>query len=137
MTRKHRPEGESDAGAADPASEDAASEDAARGDAASGGTESAAIVPEVEETASAIASMEIRGAATIAGAAAEALATQARETDVEDDHALGPRGVERFGICERRLEQLVRVRRQVRSVHDDTLPNSTSSRGLLNLRESR
>ncbi|SDX77572.1 ribose 1,5-bisphosphate isomerase [Halopenitus persicus] len=84
MTRKHRPEGESDAGAADPASEDAASEDAARGDAASGGTESAAIVPEVEETASAIASMEIRGAATIAGAAAEALATQARETAVED-----------------------------------------------------
>ncbi|WP_058366546.1 ribose 1,5-bisphosphate isomerase [Haloparvum sedimenti] len=42
------------------------------------------LAPEVEETAEAIASMEVRGAATIAGAAADALAAQARATDAED-----------------------------------------------------
>lgn len=42
------------------------------------------LAPEVAETAEAIASMEIRGAATIAGAAAEALAAQARATDATD-----------------------------------------------------
>ena len=38
----------------------------------------------LEETAEAIATMEVRGAATIAGEAADALATQARETDAAD-----------------------------------------------------
>ena len=42
---------------------------------------------EVEETADAIATMEIRGAATIAGAAAEALATEAEEIDATDPSA--------------------------------------------------
>ncbi|MFB6070234.1 MAG: ribose 1,5-bisphosphate isomerase [Halanaeroarchaeum sp.] len=41
----------------------------------------------VEETAAEIASMEIRGAATIARAAAEALAAQARESDADDPEA--------------------------------------------------
>ncbi len=44
-------------------------------------------VSAVEETAEAIATMEIRGAATIAAAAAEALTTQARETDADDPEA--------------------------------------------------
>jgi ribose 1,5-bisphosphate isomerase (EC 5.3.1.-) len=43
--------------------------------------------PELEATAERIASMEIRGAATIAGAAAGALATQARESDAADPAA--------------------------------------------------
>jgi len=38
----------------------------------------------LEETAEAIATMEVRGAATIAGEAADALATQARETEASD-----------------------------------------------------
>ncbi|MFB6234378.1 MAG: ribose 1,5-bisphosphate isomerase [Halopenitus sp.] len=38
----------------------------------------------LEETAEAIATMEVRGAATIAGEAADALATQARETEATD-----------------------------------------------------
>ncbi len=42
-------------------------------------------VPAVRETAEAIATMEIRGAATIADAAARALAAQAREGDYDDD----------------------------------------------------
>ncbi|GAB3418216.1 ribose 1,5-bisphosphate isomerase [Haloparvum alkalitolerans] len=42
------------------------------------------LAPEVAETAEAIASMEVRGAATIAGAAADALAAQARATDADD-----------------------------------------------------
>jgi ribose 1,5-bisphosphate isomerase len=41
-------------------------------------------IDEVEETAESIATMEIRGAATIAGAAAEALAAQADASDAED-----------------------------------------------------
>ncbi|OYR55643.1 ribose 1,5-bisphosphate isomerase [Halorubrum halodurans] len=45
------------------------------------------LAPDVEETAAAIASMEIRGAATIAAGAAEALATQAREADAESPEA--------------------------------------------------
>jgi ribose 1,5-bisphosphate isomerase len=40
--------------------------------------------PEVRETAAAIGEMEVRGAATIATAAAEALATQARESDATE-----------------------------------------------------
>ncbi|MFB6244447.1 MAG: ribose 1,5-bisphosphate isomerase [Halobaculum sp.] len=43
--------------------------------------------PELLDTAAQIASMEIRGAATIAGAAAEALATQARASEVTDPAA--------------------------------------------------
>ncbi|WP_418282849.1 ribose 1,5-bisphosphate isomerase [Halorubrum sp. DTA98] len=42
------------------------------------------LAPEVEETAEAIATMDIRGAATIAAGAAEALATQAREADANE-----------------------------------------------------
>jgi len=45
---------------------------------------SEAFHPELEATAERIASMEIRGAATIAGAAAEALAAQARASDAAD-----------------------------------------------------
>ncbi|GAA0519834.1 ribose 1,5-bisphosphate isomerase [Halorubrum aquaticum] len=45
------------------------------------------LAPDVEETAEAIASMEIRGAATIAAGAAEALATQAREIDADSPEA--------------------------------------------------
>ena len=41
----------------------------------------------VRDTAEAIATMEIRGAATIAGGAAEALAAQARETDADSPEA--------------------------------------------------
>ncbi|MFC3477323.1 ribose 1,5-bisphosphate isomerase [Halobacterium litoreum] len=41
------------------------------------------LVPEVEETAEDIAEMEIRGAATIAAAAADALAAQAEASDAE------------------------------------------------------
>jgi ribose 1,5-bisphosphate isomerase len=48
---------------------------------------SEAFHPELEATAERIASMEIRGAATIAGAAAEALATQARASDAADPAA--------------------------------------------------
>ncbi len=44
-------------------------------------------VPAVRETAGAIATMEIRGAATIADAAARALAAQAREGDHDDPGA--------------------------------------------------
>ena len=44
-------------------------------------------VPAVRETAEAIATMEIRGAATIADAAARALAAQAREGDAADPAA--------------------------------------------------
>jgi len=47
--------------------------------------------PTVAETARAIATMETRGAATIADAAASALATQARETDAEDPSAFRER----------------------------------------------
>jgi ribose 1,5-bisphosphate isomerase len=47
--------------------------------------------PDVEETAEAIASMETRGAATIADAAAGALATQARETDADSPAAFRER----------------------------------------------
>jgi ribose 1,5-bisphosphate isomerase len=43
-----------------------------------------AVHPEVEATAERIATMEVRGAATIADAAAEALATQAAESDADD-----------------------------------------------------
>ncbi|MCU4924503.1 ribose 1,5-bisphosphate isomerase [Halobacteria archaeon AArc-dxtr1] len=43
--------------------------------------------PSVETTATAIAEMEIRGAATIAGAAAEALATQAEQSTAETPEA--------------------------------------------------
>ena len=43
--------------------------------------------PEVESTATAIAEMEIRGAATIADAAAAALATSARESDADSPEA--------------------------------------------------
>ena len=43
--------------------------------------------PEVEATAEAIAEMEIRGAATIADAAADALATHAAEVDADDPAA--------------------------------------------------
>jgi len=46
------------------------------------------IHPEVESVAADIASMEIRGAATIAGAAAEALAAQAEGTDADSAEAL-------------------------------------------------
>ncbi|MEZ3143788.1 ribose 1,5-bisphosphate isomerase [Halobaculum sp. MBLA0143] len=46
-----------------------------------------ALHPELRETADRIAEMEIRGAATIAGAAVEALATQARESAVDDPTA--------------------------------------------------
>ena len=42
------------------------------------------LAPAIEETAESIATMETRGAATIAAAAAEALAAQARETEVDD-----------------------------------------------------
>ena len=45
------------------------------------------IHPEVERTAEAIATMEVRGAAAIANAAATALATQAREGDATDAEA--------------------------------------------------
>ncbi|MFC5277680.1 ribose 1,5-bisphosphate isomerase [Halorubrum rubrum] len=45
------------------------------------------LAPDVEETTAAIASMEIRGAATIAAGAAEALATQAREADADSPEA--------------------------------------------------
>ncbi len=45
------------------------------------------LAPAVEETAEAIATMEIRGAATIASGAAEALATQAREIEADDPAA--------------------------------------------------
>jgi ribose 1,5-bisphosphate isomerase len=41
------------------------------------------LAPEVEDTAEDIAEMEIRGAATIAGAAAEALEAQARDSDAD------------------------------------------------------
>ncbi|WP_435359427.1 ribose 1,5-bisphosphate isomerase [Haloarchaeobius sp. DFWS5] len=44
--------------------------------------------PDVAETADDIATMEIRGAATIANAAAGALATQARESDADSPEAL-------------------------------------------------
>ncbi|ARS88333.1 ribose 1,5-bisphosphate isomerase [Natrarchaeobaculum aegyptiacum] len=47
----------------------------------------ARVDPAVEETARAIAEMEIRGAAAIADAAAEALATQARQTDAGSPEA--------------------------------------------------
>ncbi|GAB6880235.1 ribose 1,5-bisphosphate isomerase [Halorubrum gandharaense] len=43
--------------------------------------------PALEETAEAIATMEIRGAATIAAGAAEALAAQAREADADSPDA--------------------------------------------------
>ncbi|MEZ3114784.1 ribose 1,5-bisphosphate isomerase [Halobaculum sp. MBLA0147] len=43
--------------------------------------------PELQSTAESIATMEIRGAATIAGAAAEALATQARDSEAESPAA--------------------------------------------------
>jgi ribose 1,5-bisphosphate isomerase len=45
------------------------------------------IAPEVEDTAEDIAEMEIRGAATIARAAADALEAQARESDAETPEA--------------------------------------------------
>lgn len=45
---------------------------------------SSSVVPAVEETATDIAEMEIRGAATIARAAARAVCTQAVETDATD-----------------------------------------------------
>lgn len=45
------------------------------------------LAPDVEETAEAIASMEIRGAATIAAGAAEALGTQAREAEADSPAA--------------------------------------------------
>ena len=44
-------------------------------------------VASVQDTAEAIATMEIRGAATIAAGAAEALAAQARETDADSPEA--------------------------------------------------
>jgi ribose 1,5-bisphosphate isomerase len=46
-----------------------------------------AVHPDVRETAEAIDTMEIRGAATIATAVAEALATQATESDAADPEA--------------------------------------------------
>ena len=46
-----------------------------------------AVHPDVHETAEAIDTMEIRGAATIATAVAEALATQATESDATDPEA--------------------------------------------------
>ena len=49
-------------------------------------TEHEPVAP-VRETAEAIATMEIRGAATIAAGAAEALAAQARETDADSPEA--------------------------------------------------
>jgi ribose 1,5-bisphosphate isomerase len=64
--------------------------------------------PEVEETADAIASMETRGAATIADAAAAALATQARETDADDPEVFRES-----------------MRRAARSLHD-TRPTAVS-----------
>jgi len=48
----------------------------------------AAVHPEVEATAERIATMEVRGAATIADAAADALATQAAESDADDPDRL-------------------------------------------------
>ncbi|WP_435128879.1 ribose 1,5-bisphosphate isomerase [Halobaculum sp. D14] len=50
-------------------------------------TDDPALCDALEETAEAIATMETRGAATIAAAAAEALAEQARETDAESTAA--------------------------------------------------